>query len=188
MGQTRARFHSNGSREDMTLISTSSFMGRAITSFVPFKNSAVRLSGPQDRPVFKFSIPFTISSISGGRNSEDGPTRPGGRGWQGTRRLGNKHGSKVFRKGVSNFSIIFQYFSLVIYGIYAGASWKGPVYVGPKTLGIFAYFEPKGGLKMSRFLENYFRTIPAGWQIKGEKVWIPRELVPLPGSRFGPAC
>ena len=46
-----------------------SFNGRAISS-VPFKTSAVRLSGPQDFPVFKVSISFTISSISGGQNSE----------------------------------------------------------------------------------------------------------------------
>ena len=114
-------------------------MGEQSTQ-VPFKNSGVRLSDPQDFPLFKVSFFHCILNITWAELEEDGPTRPGGRGWQGTRRLINKEGSKVFRKGVSNFDIVSQYFSPAFYGIYAGGSWVGPLYVGTKTLLMFADF------------------------------------------------
>ena len=122
MGQTRARFHSKESKEVLILMSKSNFKGRAITSFVPFKKSAVRLSGPQDFPVFNVSISFTISSISDEQNSErmdlSGQVGGVGRAPEGS---ATKTEAKYSEKA-SAISASFPSTSLVFYGIYAGAS------------------------------------------------------------------
>ena len=88
---------------------------------------------------------------------------PGQVGWVGSAPGGSltKTEAKYSEKD-QQFQYHFLVFSLVFNGIYSAASLKCPVYVCPKTLLIFRNFEPKGGLRVSTLLENYFRTVSTG--------------------------
>ena len=110
-GTDQGSFPLNGKQRSFDTVVENSFKGRGISSFVPFENSAVRLSGPKDFPVSKVSISLIISSISGGQNLER-MELPGQVGGVGSAAGGSatKNGSKVFRKGVS-FQVKFAYIS-----------------------------------------------------------------------------